>query len=102
MALLQLLRKYQGDAEVDKLREGLRFLVEALMDLEVTERIGAARYGRTPTRQRQRNGYRLRPWDTRVGRPSRPVKTAVWSTRRRWWPSGSGRPVSARCSGSTL
>ena len=67
MALLQLLRKYQGDAEVDKLREGLRFLVEALMDLEVTERIGAARYERTPTRQTQRNGYRLRPWDTRVG-----------------------------------
>jgi len=67
MALSQLLRKYQGDAETDKLREGLQFLAEALMELEVSEQIGAARYERTPTRQTQRNGHRPRPWDTRVG-----------------------------------
>ena len=67
IALLELLRKYQGEAEIDKLREGLQFLVEALMELEVTEQIGAGRYERTPARQTQRNGHRLRPWDTRVG-----------------------------------
>ncbi|MBI4507909.1 MAG: transposase [Chloroflexi bacterium] len=40
------------------------------MELEVTERIGAERKERTPEPERttHRNGYRARPWDTRVGR----------------------------------
>ncbi|EKP95148.1 IS256-like element ISTsu1 family transposase [Thermaerobacter subterraneus] len=67
MALLELLRKYQGEPEVDALREGLRWLAQQLMELEVRERIGAQRYERTETRKTSRNGYRSRPWDTRVG-----------------------------------
>ena len=58
---------YEGDAEVDVLREGIKFLAEALMELEVSEQIGAGRYERSATRKTYRNGYRDREWDTRVG-----------------------------------
>jgi transposase-like protein len=35
--------------------------------LEVSQHLGAERHERTPERTGQRNGYRERPWDTRVG-----------------------------------
>lgn len=37
------------------------------MALEVEQRLGAAPHERTPERSGQRNGYRERAWDTRVG-----------------------------------
>src|SRR5690554_3729891 len=67
MALLDLLRKYQGEPEADALREGLCWLAQQLMELEVNELVGAQWYERTETRKTHRNGYRSRPWDTRVG-----------------------------------
>lgn len=42
-------------------------LSQALMDLEVTQHVGAERYERVAERTGQRNGYRERTWDTRVG-----------------------------------
>jgi putative transposase len=66
MALTELLRKAEaGDAEF--LREGVRALAQALMELEVGQHVGAERYERALTRTGQRNGYREREWDTRVG-----------------------------------
>ena len=66
MALTALLRKAEaGDAEF--LKEGGRALAQALMELEVTQQVGAERYERALTRTGQRNGYREREWDTRVG-----------------------------------
>src|SRR6266545_1681697 len=44
-----------------------RVLSQALMELEVSEHLGAERHERTPARLGQRNGYRDREWDTRVG-----------------------------------
>jgi transposase-like protein len=67
MALSELLRKAQMEEDADFLREGVRVLGQALMELEVSQQIGAERYERTPERTNQRNGYRDRPWDTRVG-----------------------------------
>jgi putative transposase len=67
MALEGLLRKAQMDGDVDFLREGARVLSEALMELEVTRHVGAERHERTAERTGQRNGYREREWDTRVG-----------------------------------
>ena len=67
MALLELLRKAELERDADFLREGVRALSEALMELEVTEHLGAERHERTPGRTGQRNGYREREWDTRVG-----------------------------------
>ncbi|CAF0697859.1 hypothetical protein MPNT_230042 [Candidatus Methylacidithermus pantelleriae] len=62
MALLELLRKYQDDPGLDALREGLRWLAQQLIELEVSEVIVAQRYERTETRRTYRNGYRPRRW----------------------------------------
>ena len=67
MALGELLRKAQAERDADFLREGVRVLSQALMDLEVTQHVGAERYERVAERSGQRNGYRERTWDTRVG-----------------------------------
>ena len=42
-------------------------LVEGIMDAEVSARTGAEYGERSPERVTQRNGYRSRAWDTRVG-----------------------------------
>jgi len=65
MALEALLLKWQLDQDTDALKEGLEALVKALMELEVEKKTG--RYGRTPTRNTYRNGYRTRRWDIRGG-----------------------------------
>ena len=67
MDLLELLRKGGMDGDVDFLREALRVLVEGIMDAEVSSRTGAEYGERSPERVTQRNGYRSRAWDTRVG-----------------------------------
>ena len=67
MALEELVRKAQLEPNVDFLREGVRVLSEAVMELEVTQHVGAQRHERTAERTGQRNGYRERQWDTRVG-----------------------------------
>jgi putative transposase len=66
MELYELLRKAES-ADVDFLREGVRTLAQALMEVEVAAQIGAERGERTPQRVTHRNGYRPRDWDTRVG-----------------------------------
>ncbi len=67
MALSALLRKAQLDKDTDVLRDGMKVLAEALMELELTQHLGAERYERTAERTGQRNGHREREWDTRVG-----------------------------------
>jgi putative transposase len=67
VALLEYLRNMGLDRDADFLRESVRVMSQALMELEVTERTGAARYERNPARKTQRNGYRERVWETRVG-----------------------------------
>ena len=67
MALQDLLRKAELGQDADFLREGVRVLAQALMELEVAQHLGAERYQRSPERQGERNGYRDRTWDTRVG-----------------------------------
>jgi putative transposase len=66
MELYELLRKAEG-ADLDFLREGVRTLAQALMEVEVSTQIGAEHGQRSPQRVTQRNGYRPRDWDTRVG-----------------------------------
>jgi putative transposase len=66
MTLVDVLRKGE-DPQADFLQEGLRWLVQELMEAEVSAQIGAGRYERTDERTTQRNGYRTRPWDTRMG-----------------------------------
>src|SRR5437764_998957 len=66
MALPDALRKGEEPAE-DPLRQIVRWAVQELMEAEVAAQIGAGRYERTDERSAQRNGYRPRSWDTRVG-----------------------------------
>ncbi len=67
MALAELVRKAEAEGDVDFLREGVRVLSQALMEVEVAQHVGAERYERTGERRGERNGYREREWDTRVG-----------------------------------
>src|ERR671928_899455 len=66
MACPDGLRKGEELAE-DPLRQIVRWAVQELMEAEVAAQIGAGRYERTEERSTQRNGYRPRTWDTRVG-----------------------------------
>jgi putative transposase len=66
MALPEALRKGEEPGG-DVLRELVRWTIQELMEAEVAAQIGAGRYERSEDRSTQRNGYRARPWDTRVG-----------------------------------
>jgi Transposase, Mutator family len=67
IGLSELLRKAMIEQDADFLKEGVRVLSQALMEMEVQEHVGAARHERGAGRTGQRNGYRQRSWDTRVG-----------------------------------
>ncbi len=67
IGLAGLLRKAQMEHDADFLKEGVRALSQAIMEMEVEEHIGAARHERTEGRSGHRNGYRERTWDTRAG-----------------------------------
>ena len=67
IAFEAIARKLAGMHDGDILREGVRMLAHALMEAEVETHVGAAPHERTTTRTGQRNGYRERAWDTRVG-----------------------------------
>jgi len=67
MALLEYLGKFGLQLDDDLIREGVRAVIQAVIEAEVTQRIGAKPYERTTERVTQRNGYRERPYETRVG-----------------------------------
>jgi transposase-like protein len=55
------------DADVDLPRAMLQAFAEALMSAQASAQCGASYAERTDERENSRNGYRHRPWDTRVG-----------------------------------
>ena len=68
MTAAQAVDKLMGSEHADVIRESVRLMVDALMEAEVSELAGAAFGERAPERRgAQRNGYRPRGWDTRVG-----------------------------------
>jgi transposase-like protein len=67
IGLSELLRKAMIEQDAGFLKEGVRVLSQALMEMEVEEHVGAGRHERSAERVGQRNGYRERSWDTRVG-----------------------------------
>jgi putative transposase len=68
MTVEQVVREVMAGEHADVLRESVRLVVQELMELEVSELIGAEFGERNPEgRLTQRNGYRPRPWHTRAG-----------------------------------
>ena len=65
--LVEYLGKLSMESDADLLRESLKMVVQLLMEAEVSQEIGAKKYEQTPERVTQRNGYRRRGWETRVG-----------------------------------
>jgi transposase-like protein len=61
------LRKQLEQASPDLLRAMVKEMAEALMGAEADVLCGAGYGERSPERVNRRNGYRERPWDTRVG-----------------------------------
>jgi putative transposase len=63
----ELLDAIRAGGDLDVVRRGVELVLQALIDTEATERIGAARYERTETRTTQRNGTRDRLLSTKAG-----------------------------------
>src|SRR5690606_38139735 len=66
MALTELLEKRA--VAPDFLRDTLAFILQELMEHEVVSLCGADRHECSDSRVNQRNGYRERPLETRLGR----------------------------------
>ena len=56
-----------ADGDQDLARAMLAAFAEALMSAQASMQCNAAYGERTDERENSRNGYRMRPWDTRVG-----------------------------------
>jgi len=67
MDLVALVREHLAEAHPDLLRSLIETFVEALMGAEVDALCGADYRRGSPERTNRPNGYRQRPWDTRVG-----------------------------------
>jgi len=67
MTAAQLADKLLASEHADVLRQSVAWMVAELMEAEVAAQIGAELGQRSPDRVAQRNGYRARSWDTRVG-----------------------------------
>lgn len=65
--LMELLDAIRAGGDVDVIRTGVEFVLQALIDAEVCEVIGAQRHERTPERTNQRNGSRPRLLSTKAG-----------------------------------
>jgi putative transposase len=68
MTIEEVVRKVLADEHADVIREAVKAVAAELMELEVSELIGAEHGERRPRdRATHRNGYRPRRWDTRAG-----------------------------------
>jgi len=56
-----------ADGDTDLARAMLQAFAEALMSAQASMQCGAGYGERSEDRENSRNGYRIRPWDTRVG-----------------------------------
>jgi putative transposase len=65
--LMELLDAVRAGGDLDVVRAGVEFVLQALIDAELTEFIGAEPHERTPSRTNQRNGSRARLLSTKAG-----------------------------------
>lgn len=67
MPLSDDLRKLLTEGSGDFLREAMIAVLKEFMEAQIAQLVGAARHERSDDRQDQRNGFRERRFDTRVG-----------------------------------
>ncbi len=67
MSLSELVDKARATDDVDFLRDSVAWLVQRIMDEELTAQVGAGPYERNTERLTHRNGYRRRELNSRVG-----------------------------------
>ena len=67
MTTEEVVRKVLLDEHADVIREAVQTVCRQLMEVEVSDLIGAELGERTPDRATHRNGYRAREWQTRAG-----------------------------------
>jgi putative transposase len=68
MTIEEVVRQVLRDEHADVIREAVKAVAAAMMEVEVAELVGAERGERRPEdRATHRNGYRSRRWDTRAG-----------------------------------
>src|SRR5215210_8490989 len=68
MTVQEVVKQVLLDEHADVIREAVKAVCAELMELEVSELIGAERGERRPQdRATHRNGYQSRRWDTRAG-----------------------------------
>jgi putative transposase len=63
----ELLDAIRAGGDIDVIRKGVELVLQALIEAEATEHIGAGRYERKDTRTTQRNGHRDRLLATKAG-----------------------------------
>jgi transposase-like protein len=66
-ALTDLLDALRAGGDLDFMREAMQLVLQALIELEATETVGAGRYERAETRTTHRNGSRSRLLSTKAG-----------------------------------
>ena len=66
-ALTDLLDALRSGGDLDFMREAMQLVLQALIELEATQAIGADRYERNDTRSTHRNGSRARLLSTKAG-----------------------------------
>jgi putative transposase len=66
-ALTDLLDALRAGGDMDVFREAMQLVLQALIDLEAAQVVGAGRYERTDTRTTHRNGSRGRLLSTKAG-----------------------------------
>lgn len=67
MTTQEVVEKVMHSEHADFLREAVAMVAAQLMEAEIAEEIGAAKGEVSAERTTHRNGYRPRPWETRVG-----------------------------------
>ena len=89
----EVVRQVLRDEHADVIRESVKAMVQELMEVEISELIGAERGERRPEdRATHRNGYRPRRWDTSAGEIELQIpKSARAATSRRFCSPGSAR-----------
>ena len=97
MTIEEVVKQVLLDEHADVIREAVKALAGEMMELEVSELIGAERGERRPEdRATHRNGYRARRWDTRAGEVELQIPRSARATTSRASSSRAGAP-SRRC-----